>query len=218
MRRPHAQKQKGRRAIVSARSGFTGTGSVTVGLLTGLIFFLSCAHTTCHAATMSKAYPEGLEVSSLILSHMVPVAALPAWAYADTMKDGLTAVYDISAHVVVLPDGARLEAHSGLRDDVDEPRFVRERMRGPTPPALYELAPREKAFHGVTALRLKAVSGEVFGRTGLLMHTYMLGGRPESNGCVVFRDYAAFLKAFRDGRVKRLRVVPSVGEAALRIG
>ena len=90
-------------------------------------------------------------------------------------------------------------------------------MRGATPPALYDLAPRKFPFHGVAALRLTPVSGDVFGRSGLLTHTYMLRGRPESNGCVVFRDYDAFLRAFREGRIKRLRVVPSVGEAALRI-
>ena len=116
-----------------------------------------------------------------------------------------------------MPDGARLEAHSGLGVRVDDPRFVREHMHGPTPPALYDLSPRKVPFHGVAALRLKLISGDVFGRTGLLAHTYMLRGRPESNGCVVFRDYPAFLQAFRAGRIKRLRVVPSIGEAALRV-
>ena len=109
---------------------------------------------------------------------------------------------------MTLPDGSRLEAHSGLGGRADDPKFVREPMRGPTPPALYELAYRESPFHGVRALRLNPVSGDVFGRKGLLAHTYMLGGRPESNGCVVFRDYDAFLKAFSEGRVKRLLVVP----------
>ena len=44
-------------------------------------------------------------------------------------------------------------------------------------PHLYELTPREKPFHGVQALRLNPVGGadEIFGRVGLLAHTYMLG-------------------------------------------
>jgi len=121
--------------------------------------------------------------------------------------DGQTAVYDISAHTVYLPNGARLEAHSGLRERLDDPRFVHERMRGATPPAVYELTPREALFHGVQALRLTPVSGTTYGRSGLLAHTYMLGPNGDSNGCVSFRDYQAFLRAYRNGEIKRLAVV-----------
>ena len=76
--------------------------------------------------------------------------------------------------------------------------------------------PRRYRFHGVTALRLLPILGDVFGRSGLLTHTYMLHNRPESNGCVVFRDYSSFLKAYLDGRVRRLRVIPAVGDMAIR--
>ena len=34
-----------------------------------------------------------------------------------------TAVYDISAHMVYLPDGTKLEAHSGLGSDLDDPEL-----------------------------------------------------------------------------------------------
>jgi hypothetical protein len=118
-----------------------------------------------------------------------------------------TAVYDISAHTVYLPNGTRLEAHSGLGARLDDPRFVHERMRGATPPAVYELSPREQLFHGVQALRLTPVSGSVYGRAGLLAHTYMLGPNGDSNGCVSFRDYHAFLRAYQNGEIKRLAVV-----------
>ena len=37
--------------------------------------------------------------------------------------DRHTAVYDISAHTVYLPDGTRLEAHSGLGSRLDDPAF-----------------------------------------------------------------------------------------------
>ena len=123
--------------------------------------------------------------------------------------DRNTAVYDISARAVYLPDGTRLEAHSGLGDYLDDPRHVEVRMRGATPPHLYELQPREELFHGVAALRLVPVGGDgaVFGRAGLLAHTYMLGPNGDSNGCVSFKDYDAFLKAFHDGKVTRLAVV-----------
>ncbi len=120
----------------------------------------------------------------------------------------LTAVYDISARTVYLPDGTKLEAHSGLGDSLDDPRFVSERDRGPTPPGLYALTLRESLFHGVQALRLTPVGdGDVFGRSGLLAHPYMLGPSGDSNGCVSFKNYDAFLRAFENGQVKRLAVV-----------
>ncbi len=71
--------------------------------------------------------------------------------------DRYTAVYDISARVVYLPDGTRLEAHSGLGAALDNPRYVAERAVGPTPPHVYELTLREGSFHGVQAIRLNPV-------------------------------------------------------------
>ncbi len=123
--------------------------------------------------------------------------------------DRFTAVYDISARVVYLPDGTRLEAHSGLREHLDDPRYVHLRMRGPTPPHVYDLTPREKLFHGVEALRLNPVGGEnaIYGRAGLLAHTFMLGPNGDSNGCVSFRNYGAFLQAYKRGLIRRLAVV-----------
>jgi hypothetical protein len=136
----------------------------------------------------------------------------PALAGSTPRYDQSTAVYDITAHMVYLPDGSKLEAHSGLGSRLDDPRYVRERMYGATPPHLYDLEPREALFHGVAALRLKPVGGEesIFGRSGLLAHTYMLGPNGDSNGCVSFRDYEAFLKAYRYGGIKRLAVVDKV--------
>ena len=122
--------------------------------------------------------------------------------------DRRAAVYDVAAHTVYLPDGTRLEAHSGLGDRLDDPRHVNERTRGATPPNVYELEPREQLFHGVQALRLKPVGGgDIYGRTGLLAHTYMLGPNGNSYGCVSFKNYNAFLQAFQNGEVKRLVVV-----------
>ena len=126
--------------------------------------------------------------------------------------DRSTAVYDISARTVYLPDGTKLEAHSGLGEKLDDPRYVHVRMHGATPPHVYDLEPREALFHGVPALRLKPVGGEeaIYGRTGLLAHTYMLGPNGDSNGCVSFKDYYAFLNAYRNGGIKRLAVVARV--------
>jgi hypothetical protein len=123
-----------------------------------------------------------------------------------------TAVYDITAHTVYLPDGTKLEAHSGLGSSLDDPHSSRIRMRGVTPPHIYTLKPREALFHGVAALRLTPIGGEeaIFGREGLLAHTYMLGPNGDSNGCVSFRDYNAFLNAYRNQGIRKLAVLARV--------
>jgi Protein of unknown function (DUF2778) len=123
-----------------------------------------------------------------------------------------TAVYDISAHTVYLPDGSKLEAHSGLGSNLDDPHSARVRMRGVTPPHIYTLKPREALFHGVAALRLTPVGGEdeIYGREGLLAHTFMLGPNGDSNGCVSFRDYNAFLNAYHNEGIRKLAVVARV--------
>ncbi len=122
--------------------------------------------------------------------------------------DRETAVYDISAHTVYLPDGTALEAHSGYGSNLDDPRSAAERMRGVTPPTIYELKPRGSPFHGVQALRLIPLEEDkVHGRSGLLAHTFMLGPNGQSNGCVSFRNYQAFLRAYLNNRIKRLAVV-----------
>ena len=126
--------------------------------------------------------------------------------------DRQTAVYDISAKMVYLPDGTRLEAHSGLGSKMDDIRYSHVRMQGVTPPHIYELKPREALFHGVPALRLTPIGGEdkIYGRDGLLAHTYMLGPSGQSNGCVSFKDYYAFLDAYRNKGIRRLAVLAKV--------
>jgi hypothetical protein len=138
------------------------------------------------------------------VTRMPPVSAIGR-------NDGV-AVYDISAAVVYMPNGERLEAHSGLGSMVDNPRYVDRRNVGSTPPNTYNLVALEGRFHGVEALRMVPVSGSnTFGRDGFLTHTYMLQGRPgESNGCVVFPNYDRFLTAFTRGAVRRLVVVASL--------
>jgi hypothetical protein len=128
--------------------------------------------------------------------------------------DKLTAVYDISARAVYLPNGVKLEAHSGIGSLMDDPGHVSERMVGATPPAVYDLKPRERLFHGVEALRMiPQDASATLGRSGLLTHSYMLGPKGDSNGCVSIRDYDSFLKAYKDGAINRLVVVPSLNDA-----
>jgi hypothetical protein len=126
--------------------------------------------------------------------------------------DNQTAVYDISAHAVYLPRGMTLEAHSGIGHLRDDPDHVDQRMVGATPPATYDLKPREALFHGVRALRMTPAEGSTtLGRAGLLVHSYMLGAEGDSNGCVSIRDYDRFRKAYDDGEITRLIVVPNLG-------
>jgi Protein of unknown function (DUF2778) len=183
------------------------------------------------AAVMSIASADKPSIVEKLWGRPQPKSSLLAYASADVSStsslgptqnlalegtqpryDQSTAVYDISAHMVYLPDGTRLEAHSGLGSSLDDPRSANIRMRGVTPPHLYELKPREALFHGVPALRLNPVGGEeaIYGRAGLLAHTFMLGPRGDSNGCVSFRDYNAFLNAYRNHGIRRLAVVARI--------
>ena len=50
----------------------------------------------------------------------------------------------------------------------------------------------------------------IYGRTGLLTHTYLLGPNGDSNGCISFKDYEAFLRAYKAGKVRRMIVVASL--------
>jgi len=135
----------------------------------------------------------------------------PRFAYNNPdvhTPDSHTAVYDIEAHTVFMPSGERLEAHSGLGSRMDDPRYVSEKARGATPPNVYDLTLREEVFHGVRAIRLNPISdSKMYGRGGILAHTYMLGPSGQSFGCVSFREYEKFLQAYLHGEVTRMVVV-----------
>jgi hypothetical protein len=164
-------------------------------------------------AAVIAAIDKPMDQASLPLGGRVPVSN-PVIG----RNDGV-AIYDISAATVYLPNGERLEAHSGLGYMVDNPRYADRKNTGPTPPDTYKLVRLEGRFHGVEALRLVPVDGyNKYGRDGLLTHTYLLRGRPaQSNGCVAFKDYARFLDAFKRGNIKRLVVVPSLSNSPLRV-
>ncbi len=121
------------------------------------------------------------------------------------------AVYDISTATVHMPDGTKLEAHSGIGHRKDKPKYAHVRNLGPTPPNVYDLRMRERRFHGVEAIRMlprdvKAMKG----RDGMLAHTPLLRSSNGSHGCVAFKHYNKFLKAFKAGKVKQMIVVPSM--------
>jgi Protein of unknown function (DUF2778) len=104
---------------------------------------------------------------------------------------GHAAIYDIAARTVYLANGRELEAHSGLGRYLDDQRYVTDKDRGPTSPN-----------------RLIPVGGgNMFGRDGMLAHSYMLGFNGQSNGCVSFSDYSAFLDVSLSGDINHLVVV-----------
>lgn len=165
-------------------------------------------------STPARAYT-ALETKPADLTprlRLSPPLSAPA---APPAGEGGTATYDISARIVTLPNGERLEAHSGLGEIMDDPRHANVRMRGATPPGTYVLSEREQLFHGVRAIRLTPVGGAeaVYGRVGLLAHTFMLGPTGASNGCVSFRDYNRFLASYLRGEIRQLVVVAGAGGA-----
>ncbi len=124
-----------------------------------------------------------------------------------------TALYDIAKRVIYLPDGDKLEAHSGYGQWIDDPDSVDRKDVGVTPPNVYAVSFREKPFHGVRALRMKPVgSGNMYGRGGILAHSYLLGDGGASNGCISVRDYDKFLKAYEDGKFNQIIVLRSADE------
>jgi hypothetical protein len=128
-----------------------------------------------------------------------------------------TAIYDITSRTVYLPNGRRLEAHSGLGVHMDNPRSVAMTNTGPTPPNVYELKMRESLFHGVRAIRLiPKDDSKMYGRDGILAHSYMLGPNGQSNGCISFSDYSAFLDAYLRGDITRLVVVDHLADVPSR--
>src|SRR6516165_6946005 len=158
-----------------------------------------------HGPLLAYASADASATGSIVSSQNPALGGSPPY-------DQSTAVYDISAHTVYLPDGTRLEAHSGLGPRLDDPSSANIRMHGVTPPHIYELKPREALFHGVPALRLNPIGGEdaIYGRAGLLAHTFMLGPNGDSNGCVSFKDYNAFVNAYRNQGIKKLAVVARI--------
>ncbi|MDX3925121.1 MAG: DUF2778 domain-containing protein [Shinella sp.] len=124
-----------------------------------------------------------------------------------------TAIYVIDSGVVIMPNGDRHEAHSGIGHMRDNPKYTHVKMKGPTPAGTYHLTMREKLFHGVEALRMTPVDGIApLNRTGLLTHSYLLGANGNSHGCVAFKNYQPFLKAFKRGEINRMIVVENMGD------
>ncbi|HWU62436.1 MAG TPA: DUF2778 domain-containing protein [Ensifer sp.] len=139
---------------------------------------------------------------------------LPRKAVAPKMQAGV-AIYDITAKTVYMPDGTKFEAHSGLGQYRDNPKYKNVKTKGPTPPNTYKLSMRESPFHGVPALRMTPQDpSRMFGRDGILTHTYLRRRPGDSAGCIAFKDYYSFLKYYKRGEVHTIVVVESLGNDA----
>jgi hypothetical protein len=124
-----------------------------------------------------------------------------------------TVLYDITKKAVYMPDGEKLEAHSGFGQYMDDPESMHRKDVGVTPPNVYTVSFREKPFHGVRALRMKPVGGgNMYGRDGILAHSFLLGEAGASNGCISVRDYDKFLRAYEDGKFDQIIVLRSADE------
>jgi hypothetical protein len=165
-------------------------------------------------SAIGRSSPKPAAASTLVSAEKKRVRTADLSQDSLPFSDSHTAVYDIAAHTVYMPSGRRPEAHSGLGNLMDDPSHINAKGRGPTPPNVYDLTLREQLFHGVRALRLNPVDeSKMFGRDGILAHTYMLGPNGQSNGCVSFSNYNAFLTAYLSGEVTRLVVVDHLANA-----
>ena len=135
-------------------------------------------------------------------------------AVAPKMQAGV-AIYDITAKTVYMPDGTKFEAHSGLGQFRDNPKYKTMRGKGPTPPNTYTLSMRETPFHGVPALRMTPKDhSRMYGRDGILTHSYLRRRPGDSAGCIAFKDYYSFLKYYKRGDLHTIVVVESLGSDA----
>jgi len=54
---------------------------------------------------------------------------------------------------------------------------------------------------------------EMFNRDGILAHSYLLGPSGQSNGCVSFKDYPKFLRAYLRGEIDHIVVVARLSKS-----
>ena len=90
-------------------------------------------------------------------------------------------------------------------------------MHGATPPHVYDLDRRARrcstASRRCGCTPVGGAEAIPWTHRPVCTHSYLLGPRGDSNGCVSFKDYDAFLqRVSRSGKVKRMVVVASVDE------
>ena len=121
--------------------------------------------------------------------------------------DRYTAVYDISARVVYLPDGTSSKPIRAWGTPSTIRATKRARSRPDAAPSLPVGAPRRLVPRRSGPAPQPDRGRRSLRPAGLLAHPFMLGPNGDSNGCVSFRDYEAFLKAYENGQINKLAVV-----------
>jgi len=219
-----AIESDGQDTITTARAAFPPASGTLADFTDEQLFTGSIHNFTTRFAALEQAQAERTKiparVEDLPIAHsplprtrpQLQLASLPpAGAISPQDLDiptAKTAIYDITGQVVYMPNGEKLEAHSGLGQYMDNPKYVHLKMRGATPPNTYKLRLRESLFHGVQAIRMIPLrENEMFRRDGILAHSYMLGPNGQSNGCISFKNYPKFLNAFMRGEVDHITVV-----------
>lgn len=130
--------------------------------------------------------------------------------------DRQTAVYDISAHTVYLPDGTRPEAHPARPKLDDRACCVRRDDWKVTPPHIYESRRRAKRCSmACSRLVAHAIGGEdkIFGCRPPRITTYMLGSNGDPMAVCRSRITAAVFNAYRNHGIRRLAVPAGGGRA-----
>lgn len=88
---------------------------------------LSDSSTNAFQRFFAKLFGKSLPSSSVRLASSVADDSQLGVASISSRYDQWTAVYDISAHTVYMPDGTKLEAHSGFGAGLDDPTQVNEK-------------------------------------------------------------------------------------------
>ena len=133
--------------------------------------------------------------SGSVLAYAAPQSGVPGHtrniiSSPSASYDRWTAVYDVAAHTVYLPNGTRLEARSGLGN-----RLARSTLRK----------------HGTAFPRSTSVAPytdwqrRLFGRTGLLAHTYMLSPNGNSRKFQIAAQHQLLAHPLVVGRVCKIR-------------
>src|SRR5262249_49736888 len=86
-----------------------------------------------------KLAPAALSPPTSAARKRVATAEASKDSISPAYDDSRTAIYDIAARTVYLPNGRRLEAHSGFGSYMDDARYVNLKRQGPTPPNTYKL-------------------------------------------------------------------------------
>ena len=124
--------------------------------------------------------------------------------------DQWTAVYDISAHKVYLPDGSVLPFRP--RQRARRSGVTPTNVQGSTPVNVYDLKPRETLLHGVEAIRLDP-SGRVPRARPQRLFGPHLHAWPQwdSFGCVLApATTTPSSRRFKEQKIKHLAVVASL--------